>query len=160
MEDSNPSASAGQSADLDFLNRGVLLMRLGRLLAPLVLSAAALALFLRGSLSAALFVLAAAAGSAGALPIEQLAAARTGISRRTLLALEFRVYFGSNRTNALFLSPFLRALPILLGIAAVGAALGFQTMLQQGTSIVGWTAIPVIVIPAFTFVAARVRRGA
>ena len=42
----------------------------------------------------------------------------------------------------------------------VGAALGFQTMLQQGTSIVGWTAIPVIVIPAFTFVAARVRRGA
>ena len=109
MEDSNPSASAGQSADLDFLNRGVLLMRLGRLLAPLVLSAAALALFLRGSLSAALFVLAAAAaGSAGALPIEQLAAARTGISRRTLLALEFRVYFGSNRTNALFLSPFLR----------------------------------------------------
>lgn len=119
MEDSNPSASAGQSADLDFLNRGVLLMRLGRLLAPLVLSAAALALFLRGSLSAALFVLAAAAaGSAGALPIEQLAAARTGISRRTLLALEFRVYFGSNRTNALFLSPFLRALPILLSIAA------------------------------------------
>ena len=49
---------------------------------------------------------------------------------------------------------------ILLGIAAVGAALGFQTMLQQGTSIVGWTAIPVIVIPVFTFVAAKVRRGA
>ena len=49
---------------------------------------------------------------------------------------------------------------ILLGIAAFGAALGFQTMLQQGTSIVGWTAIPVIVIPAFTFVAAKVRRGA
>ena len=48
---------------------------------------------------------------------------------------------------------------ILLGIAAIGAALGFQAMLQQGTSIVGWTAIPVIVIPAFTFVAARVRRG-
>ena len=49
---------------------------------------------------------------------------------------------------------------ILLGIAAFGAALGFQTMLQQGTSIVGWTAIPVIVIPVFTFVAAKVRRGA
>lgn len=46
---------------------------------------------------------------------------------------------------------------ILLGIAAVGAALGFQTMLQTGTSIVGWMAIPVIVIPAFTFVAAKVR---
>ena len=30
-------------------------------------------------------------------------------------------------------------------------------MLQQGTSIVGWAAIPVIVIPAFTFVAAKVR---
>jgi len=48
---------------------------------------------------------------------------------------------------------------LLLGIAAVGAALGFQAMLQQGTSIVGWTAIPVIVIPAFTFVAAKVRKG-
>ena len=45
---------------------------------------------------------------------------------------------------------------ILLGIAAVGAALGFQAMLQQGTSIVGWMAIPVVVIPAFTFVAAKV----
>lgn len=46
---------------------------------------------------------------------------------------------------------------ILLGIAAVGAALGFQAMLQQGTSIVGWAAIPIVVIPAFTFVAAKVR---
>ncbi len=36
---------------------------------------------------------------------------------------------------------------ILLGIAAVGAALGFQAMLQQGTSIVGWAAIPIVVIP-------------
>ena len=34
---------------------------------------------------------------------------------------------------------------ILLGIAAVGAALGFQAMLQQGTSIVGWAAIPIVV---------------
>lgn len=48
---------------------------------------------------------------------------------------------------------------ILLGIAAVGAALGFQAMLQQGTSIVGWTAIPVIVIPAFTIVASKVRKA-
>ena len=48
---------------------------------------------------------------------------------------------------------------ILLGIAAVGAALGFQAMLQQGTSIVGWAAIPVIVIPAFSIVAAKVRRA-
>ena len=119
MEDSNPSASAGQSADLDFLNRSVLLMRLGRLLAPLVLLAAALALFLRGSFSAALFVLAAAViGSTGTLLFEHLAAARIGISRRILLALEFRVYFGSSRTNALFLSPFLRIVPVLLGIAA------------------------------------------
>ena len=43
--------------------------------------------------------------------------------------------------------------------AAVGAALGFQAMLQQGTSIVGWAAIPVIVIPAFSIVAAKVRRA-
>ena len=34
---------------------------------------------------------------------------------------------------------------ILLGIAAAGAALGFQAMLQQGTSIVGWAAIPIVV---------------
>lgn len=48
---------------------------------------------------------------------------------------------------------------ILLGIAAVGAALGFQAMLQQGTSIIGWAAIPIIVIPAFTFVADKVHKG-
>lgn len=48
---------------------------------------------------------------------------------------------------------------ILLGIAAIGAALGFQAMLQQGTSIIGWASIPVIVIPAFTFIAAKVRAG-
>lgn len=45
---------------------------------------------------------------------------------------------------------------ILLGIAAVGAALGFQAMLQQGTTIVGWMALPVVVIPAFTYIAAKV----
>lgn len=48
---------------------------------------------------------------------------------------------------------------ILLGIAAVGAALGFQVMLQQGTSIVGWAAIPIVVIPAFTIVASKVRKA-
>lgn len=48
---------------------------------------------------------------------------------------------------------------ILLGIAAVGAALGFQAMLQQGTSIVGWAAIPIVVIPAFTIVASKVRKA-
>ena len=45
---------------------------------------------------------------------------------------------------------------ILLGIAAIGAALGFQAMLQQGTTIVGYMAIPVVVIPAFTWVASKV----
>ena len=45
------------------------------------------------------------------------------------------------------------------GIAAVGAALGFQAMLQQGTSIVGWAAIPIVVIPAFTIVASKVRKA-
>ena len=48
---------------------------------------------------------------------------------------------------------------ILLGIAAVGAALGFQAMLQRGTSIVGWAAIPIVVIPAFTIVASKVRKA-
>ena len=48
---------------------------------------------------------------------------------------------------------------ILLGIAAVGAALGFQAMLQQGTSIVGWAAIPIVVIPASTIVASKVRKA-
>ena len=44
---------------------------------------------------------------------------------------------------------------ILLGIAA----LGFNAMLQQGTSIVGYMAIPVVVIPALTFVAAKVHKA-
>lgn len=48
---------------------------------------------------------------------------------------------------------------ILLGIAVVGAALGFHAMLQQGTSIVGWAAIPIVVIPAFTIVASKVRKA-
>ena len=38
----------------------------------------------------------------------------------------------------------------------ISAALCFNAMLQQGTSIVGYMAIPVIVIPALTFVAAKV----
>ena len=42
---------------------------------------------------------------------------------------------------------------------AAGAALGFQAMLQQGTSIVGWAAIPIVVIPAFTIVASKVRKA-
>ena len=41
----------------------------------------------------------------------------------------------------------------------LGAALGFNAMLQQGTSIVGYMAIPVVVIPALTFVAARVHKA-
>ena len=48
---------------------------------------------------------------------------------------------------------------ILLGIAALGAALGFNAMLQQGTSIVGYMAIPVVVIPALTLVAAKVHKA-
>lgn len=48
---------------------------------------------------------------------------------------------------------------ILLGIAAAGAALGFQAMLQQGASIVGWAAILIVVIPAFTIVASKVRKA-
>ena len=48
---------------------------------------------------------------------------------------------------------------VIDAMAAVGAALGFQAMIQQGTSIVGWAAIPVIVIPAFTIVAAKVRHA-
>ena len=48
---------------------------------------------------------------------------------------------------------------ILLGIAAAGADLGFQAMLQQGTSIVGWAAILIVVIPAFTIVASKVRKA-
>ena len=48
---------------------------------------------------------------------------------------------------------------LLLGIAALGAALGFNAMLQQGTSIVGYMAIPIVVIPALTFVAAKVHKA-
>lgn len=41
----------------------------------------------------------------------------------------------------------------------ISAALGFNAMLQQGTSIVGYMAIPVVVIPALTFVAAKVHKA-
>ncbi|MCR4706987.1 MAG: hypothetical protein K5746_03460 [Clostridiales bacterium] len=41
---------------------------------------------------------------------------------------------------------------ILLGVAAIGASFGMKALLQQGTSIVGYIGIPVLVIPAFCWV--------
>lgn len=44
---------------------------------------------------------------------------------------------------------------ILLGVAAIGASFGMKALLQQGTSIVGYIGIPVLVIPAFAWVRTR-----
>ena len=49
---------------------------------------------------------------------------------------------------------------ILLGIAAVGASFGMKALLQQGTSIVGYAGIPILVIPAFTWVRAKLKKDA
>ena len=49
---------------------------------------------------------------------------------------------------------------ILLGLAAIGASFGMKALLQQGTSIVGYIGIPVLVIPAFTWVRAKLQKDA
>ncbi len=47
---------------------------------------------------------------------------------------------------------------ILLGIAALGASFGMKALLQQGTTIVGYIGIPVLVIPAFTWVRSKLKK--
>lgn len=47
---------------------------------------------------------------------------------------------------------------ILLGIAALGASMGFGDLLKKGTSLVGYIGIPVLVIPAFTWVRAKLKK--
>lgn len=47
---------------------------------------------------------------------------------------------------------------ILLGIAAAGASFGFSGLLRKGTSLVGYIGIPVLVIPAFTWVRAKIKK--
>lgn len=47
---------------------------------------------------------------------------------------------------------------ILLGIAAFGASFGMKALLQQGTSIVGYVGIPILVIPAFTIVRSKLKK--
>lgn len=47
---------------------------------------------------------------------------------------------------------------LLLGIAAFGASFGMKSLLQSGTSIVGYIGIPVLVIPAFTIVRAKLKK--
>ncbi|MCH3988031.1 MAG: hypothetical protein LKG56_04270 [Lachnospiraceae bacterium] len=47
---------------------------------------------------------------------------------------------------------------IALGIAALGASFGMAPLLRRGTSIVGYIGIPVVVIPAFTWVAHKVHK--
>lgn len=49
---------------------------------------------------------------------------------------------------------------ILLGVAAIGASFGMKALLQQGTTIVGYIGIPALVIPAFTWVRAKLRKDA
>lgn len=107
------------SADALFLTRGILVMRIGRLIAPLIFIAAALTQFLSHSISTAVWILAAAViGTIAVFLTEHFAAIRLGIDRRTLTALEFRVYFGSGQTNGLHISPIFRILPAVFGIGA------------------------------------------
>ena len=47
---------------------------------------------------------------------------------------------------------------IALGIAALGASFGMGNILRKGTAWVGYFGIPVVVIPAFTWVAYRVHK--
>ncbi len=49
---------------------------------------------------------------------------------------------------------------ILLGIAAIGASFGMKALLQQGTSMVGYAGIIVLVIPAFTWVRGKLKKEA
>ena len=47
---------------------------------------------------------------------------------------------------------------ILLGFAALGASFGMKALLQQGTSIVGYVGILILVIPAYTWVRAKLKK--
>ena len=47
---------------------------------------------------------------------------------------------------------------ILLGIAAIGASFGMKALLQQGTTYVGYAGIVILVIPAFTWVRAKLKK--
>ncbi len=49
---------------------------------------------------------------------------------------------------------------ILLGIAALGASFGMANLMRTGTSLVGYIGIPVLVIPAFTWVRAKLKKEA
>ena len=49
---------------------------------------------------------------------------------------------------------------LALGIAGSGAALGMGPLLRTGTSVVGYIGIPVLVIPAFTVVRAKLGKSA
>lgn len=47
---------------------------------------------------------------------------------------------------------------ILLGLAALGASFGMNALMRKGTSLVGYIGIPVLVIPAFTWVRAKIKK--
>lgn len=47
---------------------------------------------------------------------------------------------------------------ILLGLAALGASFGMSALMRKGTSLVGYIGIPVLVIPAFTWVRAKINQ--
>ena len=109
--------SDGGRSEFDLAKHGILLMKSGRLVVLLFLFVAALVLFLKEALSAAIFV-----GAAGILILltqivaERWLAARLQISTRTLRLLEFQMFLPSKRTNALYLSPILRVFPLVLAV--------------------------------------------
>lgn len=114
------SAAAGsEPAEFDLAKHGNLLMKSGRLVVLLFLFASALMLYLRESPAAAIFV-----GALGILIVltqivaEHLLAARLQITAATLTSLEFQIFLAPKRANALYLSPILRLLPVVLAAAA------------------------------------------
>ncbi len=114
------SAAAGsEPAEFDLAKHGNLLMKSGRLVVLLFLFASALMLYLRESTAAAVFV-----GVLGILIVltltvaERLLASRLQVTASTLTSLEFQIFLAPKRANALYLSPVLRLLPVVLAAAA------------------------------------------
>lgn len=112
-------AAPERNREFDIAKHGILLMKTGRLVVLLFLFASSLILFLQDNLPASLFVFALLAVVFAVIEItERGIASRLNIRRRMLTELEFRIFFASKETNALYISPFLRMLPVVCGLIA------------------------------------------
>ena len=114
------NAPSGSSrSEFDLAKHGILLMKAGRLVVLLFLFASALMLYLQGSVAASLFV-----GVLWVLIVltqtvaERSLASRLQITHSMLTTLEFQMFLPPKSANALYLSPVLRILPVVLAAAA------------------------------------------